>query len=66
MACAENEGWITHRRLCRRLAENKRRLDAERSQTRVNIGVAFQRWRKLRNSQGMKTDSMVALFLLDR
>uniref|UniRef100_A0A1A7X744 Si:dkeyp-30e7.2 n=1 Tax=Iconisemion striatum TaxID=60296 RepID=A0A1A7X744_9TELE len=47
------------------LAENKKRLDAERGQTRVSIGIAFQRWRKLRDSKGLKTDTMVAIFLLD-
>lgn len=43
----------------------KKRLDQARAQTRVNIGVAFQRWRQLREMKGLKSDAMVAVFLLD-
>ncbi|XP_051721834.1 uncharacterized protein LOC127497425 isoform X2 [Ctenopharyngodon idella] len=46
-------------------ATTKKRLDQQRAQTRVNIGVAFPRWRQLRDSKGLKTDAMVAVFLLD-
>ncbi|XP_043090667.1 uncharacterized protein LOC122341401 [Puntigrus tetrazona] len=46
-------------------AVTKRRLEQERAKTRVNIGVAFPRWRQLRESKCLKTDAMVALFLLD-
>jgi len=47
-------------------AMNKKSLDKSRNQTRVNIGMAFQRWRQLRDLKGLKSDSMMALFLLDR
>lgn len=46
-------------------ATTKKRLDQARSQTRVNIGIAFQRWRQLREVKGLKSDAMVAVFLLD-
>ncbi|CAL8338962.1 unnamed protein product [Lota lota] len=46
-------------------ATTKKRLDKERSQTRVNIGMAFQRWRELRELKGLKSDPMVAVYLLD-
>ncbi|XP_067249109.1 uncharacterized protein [Chanodichthys erythropterus] len=46
-------------------ATTKKRLDHQRAQTRVNIGVAFPRWRQLRDSKGLKTDAMLAVFLLD-
>lgn len=47
-------------------AMTKRRLEQERAKTRVTIGAAFPRWRQLRESKCLKTDAMVALFLLDR
>uniref|UniRef100_A0A8D3DP46 Uncharacterized protein n=1 Tax=Scophthalmus maximus TaxID=52904 RepID=A0A8D3DP46_SCOMX len=47
-------------------ASKKRRLDNQRAKTRVNVGVAFQRWRRLMEEQGLKNDAMVAEFLLDR
>ncbi|XP_078101235.1 uncharacterized protein LOC144513918 [Sander vitreus] len=46
-------------------AATKRAADIARAQTRVNIGSAFQRWRRLKKLKGMKTDASVALFLLD-
>ena len=46
-------------------AMNKKSLDKQRNKTRVNIGVAFQRWRELRELKGLKSDSLMALFLLD-
>jgi len=45
--------------------KKKKRLDNARAQTRVNIGVGFPRWRQLRDSKGLKTDAMVAVFLLE-
>lgn len=44
----------------------KRETDRARNKTRVNIGKAFQRWRELMKLKRMKSDSQVALFLLDR
>uniref|UniRef100_UPI003AAF59D8 uncharacterized protein n=1 Tax=Centroberyx gerrardi TaxID=166262 RepID=UPI003AAF59D8 len=43
----------------------KKKLCQERDKTRVNIGVALERWRELRESKGFKTDAMVALFLME-
>jgi len=31
----------------------------------INIGEAFQHWRDLKEREGLKTDSEVALFLLN-
>ncbi|KAI9517724.1 hypothetical protein NQZ68_000892 [Dissostichus eleginoides] len=45
--------------------KNKKKAETRRSQTRVNIGVAFQRWRLLMEHTELKSDAMVALFLLD-
>lgn len=43
----------------------KRVYERARSKTRIYIGVAFERWRHLRQLKGMKTDAELALFLLD-
>ena len=48
------------------MAATKKALDKERSQTRVNIGAAFEWWRQLGHVKGLKSDAEVALFLLDR
>ncbi len=47
-------------------AETKKKLDQARGQTCVNIGSAFQWWRQLWESMGLKNDTMTAEFLLDR
>ncbi|KAJ8254970.1 hypothetical protein GJAV_G00199450, partial [Gymnothorax javanicus] len=44
----------------------KKELDKVRDETRVNIGVAFQRWREFLDLEGLKTDAELATFLLDR
>uniref|UniRef100_A0A672Q0Z3 Uncharacterized protein n=1 Tax=Sinocyclocheilus grahami TaxID=75366 RepID=A0A672Q0Z3_SINGR len=38
----------------------------KRGRTRVNIGAAFQRWRELKEREGLESDAEVALFLLKR
>lgn len=43
----------------------KRKMLANRLRARVDIGVAFEKWRELKAEQGLKTDSEVALCLLD-
>lgn len=43
----------------------KRVYESARSKTRIYIGVAFERWRDLRQLKGMKTDAELAMFLLD-
>ncbi|XP_034536033.1 uncharacterized protein si:ch211-40k21.5 [Notolabrus celidotus] len=45
-------------------AQIRKRVDFERGKTRVNIGDAFARWRQLKESKGLKSDAMVAEFLL--
>ncbi|KAK1874898.1 LINE-1 retrotransposable element ORF1 protein [Dissostichus eleginoides] len=45
--------------------KNKKKVETRRCQTRVNIGVAFQRWRILMEHTELKSDAIVALFLLD-
>uniref|UniRef100_A0A3Q1EXW2 Uncharacterized protein n=1 Tax=Acanthochromis polyacanthus TaxID=80966 RepID=A0A3Q1EXW2_9TELE len=46
--------------------ENKRQLDRENAKTKVIIGESFGRWRQLKQQMGLKTDALVAIFLLDR
>ncbi|XP_020786324.2 zinc finger protein 391-like [Boleophthalmus pectinirostris] len=40
--------------------------EKERDQTEVILGDSFQRWRALKQEKGLKTDALVAKFLLDR
>uniref|UniRef100_A0A8C2HQC6 Uncharacterized protein n=1 Tax=Cyprinus carpio TaxID=7962 RepID=A0A8C2HQC6_CYPCA len=47
-------------------AEQKKAYDKARSNTHVNIGSAFQRWRELKEREGLQSDAEVALFLLVR
>ncbi|KAM4605452.1 uncharacterized protein ACJ7VT_017696 [Polymixia lowei] len=44
---------------------SKREADRSRNKTRINIGVAYQRWRELRELNGLKTDAQFATLLLD-
>lgn len=44
----------------------KQRLNKTKSQTRVSINMAFHRWRKLMGLKGLKSDVMLAEFLLNR
>uniref|UniRef100_A0A671Q8S0 Uncharacterized protein n=1 Tax=Sinocyclocheilus anshuiensis TaxID=1608454 RepID=A0A671Q8S0_9TELE len=44
----------------------KKGYDQARGRTRENIGAAFQRWRELKEREGLESDGEVALFLLDR
>ena len=44
----------------------KKLSDKERNKTRVNIGLAFPRWRALREEKGIHFDSELALLLLDQ
>lgn len=39
--------------------------DKSRERARVNIGLAFERWRALKTANGLKSDAEVALCLLD-
>ncbi len=40
--------------------------DQARGRTRVNIRVAFQQWRELKEWEGLELDAEFVLFLLDR
>uniref|UniRef100_A0A673GDW5 Uncharacterized protein n=1 Tax=Sinocyclocheilus rhinocerous TaxID=307959 RepID=A0A673GDW5_9TELE len=44
----------------------KKHYDQARGRTCVNIGAAFQRWRELKEREGLESDANVALFLLDK
>ncbi|XP_076610722.1 uncharacterized protein LOC143335307 [Chaetodon auriga] len=49
----------------RRHEEAKRRRDRRRQKTRINIGVAFPRWRSVMRDRGLQSDAEVARFLLN-
>ena len=42
------------------------RCDKVRNKTRICIGDAFERWRRLKTEKNLNTDANVANFLLDR
>ncbi|CAK6981147.1 uncharacterized protein LOC119503727 [Scomber scombrus] len=44
---------------------DKKLSDKERDKTRVNVGLAFPRWRAQREAKGLQFDSALALLLLD-
>uniref|UniRef100_A0A8C6NGZ5 Uncharacterized protein n=1 Tax=Nothobranchius furzeri TaxID=105023 RepID=A0A8C6NGZ5_NOTFU len=44
----------------------KLECDRRRQRTRINIGPAFEKWKMLGESLGMKTDPQLASFLLER
>ncbi|XP_030588794.1 zinc finger protein 2 homolog isoform X2 [Archocentrus centrarchus] len=49
----------------RKVTDTEKGADGERQETRINIGPAFQRWRKVREQKGFKTDAEFATFLLN-
>ncbi len=46
--------------------QSKKESNRWRGQTQITIGVAFPRWRALKEEKGLKADTDVALVLLDR
>ncbi|XP_068564292.1 activating transcription factor 7-interacting protein 2 isoform X2 [Cebidichthys violaceus] len=44
---------------------SRKRCPQAQRDSRVNIGLAFERWRELKATNGLKTDAEVALSLLD-
>ena len=46
--------------------ESELRRDKVRNKTRICIGGAFDRWRRLKAEKNLKTDANVADFLLNR
>lgn len=48
------------------VSTTKKHLVQYRARSVINIGVAFSRWKQLREAKGLKNDVMVAVFLLDR
>ncbi len=44
----------------------KRERDRLKQKNRVNLGVAYSRWKALKAEKGMKNDAEVACYLLDR
>lgn len=58
---------VPQKRKCTGEANDPRRLwDKKRGKTRVNIGVAFPKWRELRDKLGLQKDADLACLLLDR
>nr|XP_055038850.1 uncharacterized protein LOC129426501 isoform X5 [Misgurnus anguillicaudatus] len=47
-------------------AEIKKKCEERRTRSRINIGSAIDRWRKIQGDLGLKTDADVADFLLSR
>ncbi|XP_047435743.1 uncharacterized protein LOC125004939 isoform X2 [Mugil cephalus] len=45
--------------------KSNKKSDRLRGQTRITIGVAFPRWRTLKEEMGLRSDTAVALLLLD-
>ncbi|XP_030009970.1 uncharacterized protein LOC115432972 [Sphaeramia orbicularis] len=45
--------------------ESRQNQDRQRPKTRINIGVAFPRWRSLMKLKGFQNDDEVTCFLLD-
>uniref|UniRef100_A0A672H6L2 Uncharacterized protein n=1 Tax=Salarias fasciatus TaxID=181472 RepID=A0A672H6L2_SALFA len=48
------------------VAQRRRQGEKERAQTKVILGKSFRRWCALKETKGLKTDALVAKFLLDR
>ena len=46
--------------------EAKRNRDKRRHKTRINIGVAFPKWKSLMREKCLQTDTEVACFLQGR
>lgn len=46
--------------------QSKKENDRLRRQTRICIGIAFDRWRALKEKVGFRADTDLALLLLDR
>lgn len=46
-------------------AQSRDRTNSKRYRSRVNIGLAFGRWRAMKSANGMKSDEEVAQRLLD-
>jgi len=46
--------------------QSKREHDRAYAKTRVNIALAFERWQQRQDMKGLKTDTELAFFLLNR
>ncbi|XP_076828376.1 uncharacterized protein LOC143474713 isoform X2 [Brachyhypopomus gauderio] len=57
------EGGLSSPKMRKR--EAKRHRDRRRQKTRINIGVAFLRWKSLMRDKCLQSDAQVAAFLLD-
>ncbi len=70
MAEVEYCDYVTSEKKKRKYTEEQRQAkkdaDKKRAKTRVNLGRAFNRWRRLRERKGFKTDAELALFFLNR
>ncbi|KAF4088920.1 hypothetical protein AMELA_G00060220 [Ameiurus melas] len=45
--------------------QSNRESDRARAKTRINLGMAFESWRQLRDLKGLKTNAEMAFFLLE-
>ncbi len=62
----DRDNWkIKKRKISEEQNIKKKGFNQARGRTRVNIGAAFQRWRELKEREGLESDPEVALFLLD-
>lgn len=59
----EGVNHYTKPKKCKGLSQKLTNRPKQRA--RVNIGVAIEKWRELKAEQGLKSDSEVALSLLD-
>ncbi len=53
---------IKQRKISEEQNIKKKGYDQARGRTRVSIGAAFQRWRELKEREGLESGSEVALF----
>lgn len=44
----------------------RRQRDGEKQINRVNIGIAYSKWKALKEKKGFRNDADVACYLLDR
>lgn len=63
----QTQGWPRFERLASRKRKRLSRKPtvAPRDRVRVNIGLAFEKWRAVKTTHGLKSDAEVALWLLD-
>ncbi len=61
----DRERWQIKKRKISEKQNIKKGYNPPRGRIRVNIGAAFQRWRELKEWEGLESDAEVELFLFD-